>query len=128
MRHDGENSFLWVWVWVVANQRMTLSVLARKPHKRLAREISNETGRRREKSKVSSGQQKRGVSDSQGKATVRGRQLLKEELGLVDPEAWSASSRGWICVPGSCIGILFADTLGTATECQKSSQTSPFLR
>ena len=69
-----------------------MSVLARNPHKWLAREISYETGRRRRKARSQSREQ-RGVSDRQGKATVRERPLLKEKLGLVDPEAGSASAR-----------------------------------
>ena len=35
-----------------------------------------------------------GVNDSQGKAMVRERRLLKEELGPVDQEARSANARG----------------------------------
>ena len=33
-------------------------------------------------------------TDSRGKATVRGRRLLSEELGPVNPEAGSVSTRG----------------------------------
>ena len=55
-------------------------VLARNPHKGLAREISYETGRRRGKTRSQSSQQI-GVSDSQGKATVRERRLLKRGFG-----------------------------------------------
>ena len=47
--HDVGHSFLLVWVWVSASQRIPLSALARNPHKGLARKISNETGRRQEK-------------------------------------------------------------------------------
>ena len=45
--HDEWHLFL--WVWVSANQKISLSVLARNPHKGLSREISHETGRGREK-------------------------------------------------------------------------------
>ena len=38
-----------VWVWVSASQKIPLSVLARNPDKRLARDISHETGRGRGK-------------------------------------------------------------------------------
>ena len=62
--------------------------------KGLAREISCETGGRRGKARSQSSQQKKGVSNSQGKATVRERRLPSEELGPVDPEARSASARG----------------------------------
>ena len=50
-----------------------------------------------------------------------------EELRLVDPEARSASVRGWVRVPGSCEGISFGYTLVIATECQKRAKTSLFL-
>ena len=71
--------------------------------------------------------EQRGVSDSQGKVTVRERRLLKEELGPVDPEARSANTRGWVSVPGSCLGILFEYTLVTVTECQKSVKNFSLL-
>ena len=47
-----------------------MSVLARNPHKGLAREISYETGRRREKARSQGNQQKREVINRQGKTTV----------------------------------------------------------
>ena len=128
MWHDGYHSFLWVWAWVSASQRIPSSRLVRNPHKGLACEISYETGRRRGKARSPGSQQKRGVSDSLERAIVRERQQLKEELGLVDPEAGLASARVWVSVPGSCVGISFEYTLVTATECQKSAKTSPFLR
>ena len=83
--HDGGHSFPWVWVWVKASQWILLSALAWNSHIGLAREISYEIGRRRGKARFQSNQQKRGISDSRGKVTVRERQLLKEELGLEDP-------------------------------------------
>ena len=78
-------------MWLSAIQRISLSVLERNPRKWLARENSYET-RRLGKAR-SQGSEQRGVSASQGKATVRGRQLLKE-LGHVGPEVGSASARG----------------------------------
>ena len=107
---------LWVWVWVSASQSIPLSVFARNPHKGLAREISYEIGRRRGKARSQSIEQRR-VSDRQGKVTVRERQLLKKELGLVGPEAGSAS------VPGSCVGISFGYTLAIATDAQKCQKS-----
>ena len=67
----------------------------------------------------------RAVNKSQGKVTVRERQLLSEELGPVNPEAGSASMRGWVSVLGSCVGILFEYMVVTAqkqrmpVKCQK---------
>ena len=67
-------------------------------------------------------------------ATVRERRRLErgscwsELLGLVDPEARSDSSRGFVSILDSCVRISFGYTLATATECQKSTKTSPFLR
>ena len=75
------------------SQRIPLSVLTRNPHKGLARETSYEAGRRRGKVR-SQNSEKRGVSDGQGKATIRERPLLMENFGLVDPEDGSASERG----------------------------------
>ena len=115
MWHDVVHSFL--WVWVSASQRSPLSVLVRNPHRRFVRKISYETGRRRGKARSQGSQQKRAVSDSRGKVTFRERRLLSEELGPVDPEAESASARGWVSVPGSYVGI-FKYTLVTDTEAQ----------
>ena len=127
MWHDGGHWFL--WVWVSARQRISLSVLVRNPHKVLVREISYETGRRRENAMSQSSQQKRVVSDSLGKATVRERWLLSEELGPVDPEAGSASARGRVRVPGSCVGILFEYTIMSDTEIpEKVPKPSTFVR
>ena len=72
----------------------------------------------------------RRVNDSRWMATVRERRLLNEEFGPVDPDAESASARGWVSVPGSCMGI-FEYMLVTDTEEQntrKEPKTSPFLR
>ena len=78
-----------------------------------------------------SSQQKRAINRSQGKVTVRKRRLPSEELRPVNLEAWSANARGWVSVPGGCVGILLGYTL-TISRCTenhtKVSQTSPFLR
>ena len=67
--------------------------------------------------------EQRGVSDSQGKVTVRERWLLREELGPVDREARSASVRGWVSVPGSSVGISFESCRShrTPENCQNLS-------
>ena len=73
-------------------QRIPLSVLARNPHKGLVREISHQIGEKTREGKVPElsteerSQQKRAVNRSRGKATVRERRMLSEELGPVDPE------------------------------------------
>ena len=110
-----------------ASQRIPLSVLARNSHKGLSREISSETGRRRGKARSQGSQQKRGVSDSQKKETVREKQLLKEKLGPVDLETGSASARGWVTVLGSCVGILSEIMLAIATECRKGAKNYSLL-
>ena len=79
--------------------------------------------KRRRKARSQSSQQKRGVSDSQGKATVREKQLLKEELRLVEPEAGSASAIGWVSVPGSCGGISLWYTFPITTDAQISQKS-----
>ena len=124
---DGGHS----WMWVSASQRIPLSALARNAQKVLACEISYETGKRWEKARFQSNQQNIGVSDSQGKATVRERELLKEQLAPEVPEAELDSSRGWASVPGSCAGISLEYTLVIVTDaqrCQKVPKTTPFLR
>ena len=85
-------AFVSVDVGVGASQRIPLSVLARNPHKRLAREISHKTGRRRgkeyprvsqEKRTDQGGRQKRieqGSRRKSGEADGRKRRLL----GCVD--------------------------------------------
>ena len=119
MLHDrGVHSFLWVWVWGSSSQRIPLSALERNPHKGLAREISYETGRRRGKARPT---EKR--SDCQEKATVRERRLLSKVLGPVDPEARSASAKGWVSAPGSCVENfvqVHARDRHRSTECEKS--------
>ena len=83
------------------------------------------------KARFQCSQQKIGVSVDQGKATVRERWLLSEELGPADPEAWSASSRRWFSAPGSWVGIFVRVHDMTDTEAQdgrKVVKTSPFFR
>ena len=78
----GLHSFL----WVSTTQRIPLSVLARIPHKWLSWKITFKTGRRREKARFQNRRKEL--------ATVGERRLLSEELGLVDPEARLANTRG----------------------------------
>ena len=129
MWHDRWHSFL--WVWVSASQRIPLFVLARNPHKGPTRKISFETGRRQGKVRSLGSQQKRAVNGSWRKVMVRERGLLSEKLGPVDPEAGLANVRGWVRIPGGCVGISLGYTLVIArcTEIhRKLSQTSLFLR
>ena len=113
------NSFLWVWVWVNASQRIPLSVLVRNQHKGLAHEISHETGRRRGKARSKDSQQKKAVNWSRGKVTVRERRPLSEELGPVESEAGLVNVRGWVSVPGGCVGISLEYTLAIAHRCTR---------
>ena len=57
---------------------------------------------------------------SQQKRTVKRRE---QDLGPVDSEAGLASVRGWVSVPGSCVGI-FEYTLVTDTEAQNARKVS----
>ena len=81
-------------------------------------------GKKMRKGKVT---EQKGVSDCQEKVTVIERQLLKEELGPVDPESRSANTRGWVSVPCSCVGILFKYTLMRATEAQNARKVPKLL-
>ena len=110
-----------------ASQGIHLSVLARNPHKEIAREISYETERRRKA---------RPQSRKQELATVRERRRSEggsywmRSLGLVGPEAGSASARWWVSVPGICVGISLGYTLAIATDtqkCQKSAKNFSLL-
>ena len=128
--HDVGHSFLWVWVWVSANQKIPLSVLARNPYKGFEREISLETGRRRGKVRSQGrteessqqkwteegSQQERAVNRSRGKPMVRERRLL----GPVDSEAGLANMRGWVSVLGGFVGISHENTLAMAPRCTES--------
>ena len=80
-------------MWVSANQRIPLSVLARNLHKGLVHEISYETGRRRGKLR-SQGSQQIGVSNSQKGSGQKKAAAEARSWGLGDPEARSASARG----------------------------------
>ena len=119
------HSFLWVLVWVSASQRIPLFALKRNPHKGVAREISCETGRRRRKARSQTSEQKKAVNRSRGKATVRERRLISEQLAPVDSEARSANARGWTCVPGGCVGISLGYTLVIARCTQKCHKRLP---
>ena len=109
---------LWHDVCICASQRNPLFVLAWNPQDFLGDQ------KRTRKGKV-----------WRQSTEVRGRWwlekwLLSKELGLVDPEAGLANVRGWVSVPGGCIGILLGYTLAIARSTEnhtKVSQTSPFL-
>ena len=114
-----------VWVWVSASQRILLSVLAWNPHKGLTREISYETGRRREKARSPGSQQKKVVSDGKRK------EAAERWVGPVDQECRSTSGRGWVSAPGSCVENFVRVHARDSTEAQNASKvpkTSPFLR
>ena len=68
----------------------------------------------------------RAVNRSQKKAMVREKWLLSEKLGPVDSEARSANARGWVSVPGSCVGI-FKYMLETAPEAQNAGKMPKLL-
>ena len=104
---------LFLWVWVSASQKISLSVLTRNPHKGLAHEISYETGRRRRKAKS----KKEAEQSSRQKRIVKRRE---QELGPVDLEAGLAYVRGWVSVPGGFVGISFEYTLAIAHRCTES--------
>ena len=56
----------------------------------------------------------------------------QREVEPVDPKAGFVNVRGWVSVPGDCVGISFGYMLTIAHICTESytkvSQTSPFLR
>ena len=52
----------------------------------------------------------------------RGR-YWSEELGFVDPEAGSANTRGWVSVPGSCVGNFVRVDAGDSHRMPKKGQT-----
>ena len=60
----------------------------------------------------------RAVNKSRGKVTVRERLLLNEELVLVEAELTNV--RGWVSVPGGCVGISLR-----YTDAQKATEKSP---
>ena len=101
--HDRWHSFL--WVWVSASKRIPLSVLAQNPHKRLGHNISYETRSQHGKAKSQSSQQKSEEGNSQ-----------KRWL----PSKESANVRGWVSVPGGCVGILLGYTLAIAHRCTEN--------
>ena len=76
-----------------ATQKIPLSVLARKPHKGPASEISHETVRRRGKAKSQGSQQNRTVNRIRGKVKAREGRPPGEVFRPVDSEARSANAR-----------------------------------
>ena len=126
----------WAFVSVVVGEcysEYSFVCFGAKPTERgLAREISYESGRGREKARYQgrteeSSQQKKAVDRSREKPTVRERRVL----GRVDPEAEMANVSRWVSIPGGCVGISLEYTLAIAHRCSenytKVSQTSPFL-
>ena len=112
-----------VGVGVGANQRIPLSVLVRNPYKRLAREISHETGRRRGKEgprvKRRSQSAERGRTEKwteqtnrqkSGEADGQERRLLKP----VDSDAGLVNVRGWVSIPGDLVWVSLEYTLAIA--------------
>ena len=80
-----------VWVWVSASQRIPLSVLARNPHKGLARKISHETARRgKEGTRTEERRRQNREVDGTEQSAGESRRLL----GPVDSEAGLANERG----------------------------------
>ena len=115
-------AFVSACVGVGDSHRIPLSVLARNPHKELAREIFHETGRRRGKegrraeqgrrqnreggrtdqsTEVGGNRQSREVDRREQSIEVGGSRLL----GCVGPEAGLANVRGWVSIPGGFVGI-----------------------
>ena len=72
-------------------------------------------------------QKKKAVNRIRGKVTVWERQMLSKELGPVDPEARMANVRGWVSVPGGCMGISLGYTLAIAHRCTDSYRKLPKL-
>ena len=101
-----------------------------KPTQGAWRKISYETGRRRGKAR-SQGSQQIGVSDSQGKARVRERWLLKWGVGICEPKSQvnqreRMSQRSWLLC-GNFVRVHACDS-HWCTEYQKRVKTFPFLR
>ena len=118
--HDVGHSFLWVWVWVSTSQipclfwgeANTKGLRAKSPWR-----PKEDEGR----------QGPRAVNRSRGKATVREGWLLNEELGPVDIEAGWANVRGWVSVPGGCVGISAGYSLVITHRCIESYRKVPKL-
>ena len=78
--------------------------------------------------------EQRGVSNSQGKVTVRERQVLREDLGPVDPKGSSGNVGEWVSVHDNSVGISLGYTFARATKSQmhwnarRVPKPSPFLR
>ena len=125
MWHDGGHSFCGCgWAPV----RWFLCLFRRKTHKkRLCARFPTRLEENKERQGLRAVNREELATISEKWRSERGGRL-SEELGLVDPEARSASARRWVSVPGSCVGISFEYTLVIATECQKSAKTSLFLR
>ena len=107
-----------VWMWVIANQEIPLSVLAQYPHKGLPCEISHETGRRQGKEGPRAEQKKTVNRRDQGREMTsrQSRTVGNREQELVPSESVTGSTnvRGWVSIPGGFMGISLEYTLAIA--------------
>ena len=109
-------SFLRVWMWVSASQRILLSALSWNLHKGLPTRPEEDEER----------QGLRAVNRRKELSTVRERRRSEKggcwarSWALWGPEARSASARGWVSTPGSCVRIfvrVHARDRHRSTEC-----------
>ena len=77
-----------------------------------------------EKKARSPSSEQRGVSDIQGDGQ---RKVAADRLGAVDLEARSASARGWVGAPGSCVGIFVRVHARDSTEAQNDNKLPKLL-
>ena len=106
--------------------RILLSVLARNPHKGLAREISYETGRTRD------GRSQRSVDKGEQK-TIGTRKQSREghsqQKGAAETSRQNMSVKRWVSIARDFVRVFArVHTHVSSQNAQKVSQTSPLLR
>ena len=102
--HDVGHSFLWVWVWVGACQRIPLSVLARNPYNGLAHEIFLGDQKKTREGKVpwqsteESSQKKSGKGDGQRKTAAKRSAGTCGLRSQVSKRERMSQRSWWLCV------------------------------
>ena len=123
--HDEWHSFL--WVWVSANQRIPLSVLALNPHKRVVRDIFLRDRMKTRKGKVPGHSRRRQSAKESGqrKATAKWGAKTCGHRGRVGQRERMSRRSWWLC--GNFARIHARVSPQMHRKLQKSPQTSPFL-
>ena len=113
---------VWVWMCTSGSQKIPLSVLALNPHKRLVREISEESGKRRGKEGLRHNRRRRTE-----KKPVDWTEQSAGESRMCNPEAWLVNVEDESAFLVTLWEFHSNTRRYSLQKARKVSQTSPFL-